>query len=71
MTVIIFSEGGIIQEVLSDEETKVIVVDRDIEDLSENDITTVLGSGAYVFNGISKADVQPDTVSQVIKETGL
>jgi len=66
MNIVIFMEGGVIQDIIADAEARVIVVDRDVEGLDEKDIKTVLGNEAYVYSGLRKVNIDPKTVQMVL-----
>jgi hypothetical protein len=67
-TVVILIEEGVIQEVISDTEAKVIIVDRDVEGCDKEDIKTVMGDDAYVYTGTTETRVDVEMVNQVVKE---
>ncbi|MEK4826591.1 hypothetical protein NSS71_18815 [Niallia sp. FSL W8-0951] len=69
MNVVVFLEGGVVQQVITDSENvQVVIVDRNTENLPKEDIQTILGEEAYVYNAISEADRNPTLVAEVLKD---
>jgi hypothetical protein len=68
MTIVIILEGGAVQEVISDQETKVIVIDRDNDHVEDHELTTVLGHQSVVYKGITSSTVDIQVIKQVIEE---
>ncbi len=71
MNVIVFVEGGVIQQVLSDQKGKVIIVDRDTEDCDFETLKTILGDEAYVYQGLTETGVDPELIQKVLKEAEI
>lgn len=69
--VVVFMEGGIIQDIKSDQLANVVVVDWDTEDVPKEELTTIFNEQAYVYQGIQKASIEPKTVHQVFKEANI
>lgn len=65
--VIIFIDGGVVQNVISDQEdVRTIVIDRDTEDAEINDLDNVLGSDAFLIdNGVCEVDL--DTIEEILE----
>ena len=70
MKQVIIIEDGIIQEILSEEKTCVVVVDRDIDGLDETDISVVEAKDSYIYCGITESTVDPERVKQIYQEAG-
>lgn len=55
MKAVIVVEGGIVQEVISDEKSvDIVVVDHDTEDMDESEVKHVEGWRSYVYNGLRR-----------------
>jgi hypothetical protein len=61
--IVIVLEGGVVQNVLTDEPTEVTVVDYDTEGAEENEITKVLGNDAVV--AVWDAEVNPEEIERI------
>lgn len=69
--VVVFVDGGRVDQVISDFPVEVVIVDCDIEDLDDDeDIFEVLNQPSYVYAGIESADVSPGDVQQVFEDVG-
>jgi len=66
MKVAIIIEGGIIQEVISEESIELNIIDRDINDL-EDETNIIYGEESYVYRG-NTLDVDPELVNQIFAE---
>lgn len=71
MTIVIILEGGAVQEVISDQETRVVVVDRDNDHVEDHELTTVLGHESVVYKGLTSSTVNTELIKQVIEEVSV
>lgn len=70
MRIAIIMDGGIVQEVITDESTEVIVVDRDKEGVDLEELKTVEGEDSYIYNGLTIGDVNQPRLDTIFKEAG-
>jgi hypothetical protein len=69
MKVVVVVQGGIVQEVITDEElVDVVIVDRDTDGLSEDEVKVVDGKESYVYGGLQRAETNPEKVEEIFKE---
>lgn len=64
--VVIFVEGGIVQDVLSEEEIEYVIVDRDTEGASLKEIVDINGEDATF--SIDKAESNRDAVGIIYSQ---
>lgn len=64
--VVIEMQGGLVQQVISNEPTEVIILDRDDANPGEDQVATVLNNDAYVM--VHKAEVDKEVIETVLKE---
>ena len=64
--VVVIVEGGVVQNVLVDKETEVIVVDYDSDGLEEDEITMIHGDEAYVYNGVHHGEVNSEEIDYIL-----
>jgi hypothetical protein len=67
--VVIICDGGLIQDVLSNTDVKITVIDYDLESYDENCLTDIPQSDgskekAYVY--LTQAELNPERVSQLV-----
>lgn len=65
---VIFLSEGNVEHVISDRTLGVTIVDWETEGLRDYEITKVSGDEAYVYRGITKAEVNAERVAQVKKD---
>lgn len=69
MKIAIVVEGGIVQEVITDEEIMdVVVIDRDTDGLDESEIKKVDGWKTYVYNGLRRTKHEPERLEKIYQE---
>jgi hypothetical protein len=68
--VVVFIDGGRVDQVISDCPVEVVIVDNDIDGLDDEDIVEVLGESSYVYGGIESAEVSPSDVLEVFEDVG-
>jgi hypothetical protein len=68
--VVVFVDGGRVDQVLSDFTVEMVIVDNDIEGLDDEEVVTVLGEASYVYAGLDVAEVDTDVVHQIFKDIG-
>ena len=68
--VVVFVDGGRVDQVLADWPVEVVVVDCDLEGLDDDEIRKVMGEEMYVYKCIEGAVVDTDVVRQVFKDIG-
>lgn len=68
--VVVFIDGGRVEQVISNCPVDVVIADNDIEGLDDEDIVEVLDQPSYVYVGIESADVSPGDVQQVFEDVG-
>ncbi|MEK5209217.1 hypothetical protein [Psychrobacillus sp. FSL H8-0510] len=71
--VIVTIVGGNVQSVIADQEVDVTIVDYDTEGMMEEELLTVYQEDvhpedAYVYGGITSAEVKPDTVTDILQQ---
>ena len=71
MNVVVVIEGGNIVEVIADHDVKVTIVDYDTEGAHLDDLSYVEGKDAYVYKGITEAEVNPLRVMEMRDEAGV
>lgn len=64
--VVIEMQGGLIQQVISNEPVEVIILDRDDANPGEDQVSTVLNGDAYVM--VHTAEIDKELVQTVSKE---
>jgi hypothetical protein len=67
---VVFIDGGLVEQVISNWPVEMVVVDYDIECLDEDEIIKVMGEEMYVYRSIEGAEVNTDMVRQVFKDIG-
>ena len=65
---VVFVEGGLVTQVLSNESIEVVVVDNDSEGLADDELSIVMGKEAFVDTSIKTAEVNADVVQQVFRD---
>ncbi len=68
MKLVIIVDGGIVQDVYTDQPAEVVIVDRDTEGCDIEDLRTVQGEDAYIYTGIKDATIDPERVSTIMRE---
>lgn len=68
MEIAIIIEDGVVHQVISDQAANVIIIDRDVHDIDDDDIKTILGNDAYIHKGTQECDVNPKIIAQIKKE---
>lgn len=68
-TIVIKVAGGVVQEVISDEPVKVVIIDRDVDGSAAEDIVEVHNAPAFIYRGIKEADVNEPLVRLILEET--
>jgi hypothetical protein len=64
---VVFMDGGLIHQVLSNEPIELVIVDYDLEGLEEDEVSIVMGAEAYVH--IDRAsELNTEVVQQVFKD---
>lgn len=64
--VVIEMQGGIVQQVISNEAVEIIILDRDDANPGEDQVTTVLDNDAYVM--VHTAEVDKEVIQTVLEE---
>jgi hypothetical protein len=67
---VVFIDGGRVDQVLSNCPVEMVIVDYDLEGLDDDEIRKVLGEEMYVYTGFEAAEVDIDVVRQVFKDIG-
>jgi hypothetical protein len=65
---VVFVEGGLVTQVLSNEPIEVVVVDNDSEGLADDELSIVMGKEAFVDTSIKTAEVNADVVQHVFRD---
>ncbi len=65
---VVFVEGGLVTQVLSNESIEVVVVDNDSEGLDDDEVSIVMGEETFVDTSIKFAEVNADVVQQVFRD---
>lgn len=68
MNIVITIEEGTVQSVLTDEEARVIVIDRDTDGIDDEELSLIQGEQAYLYAGITSAQKDVELVAAIIKE---
>jgi len=68
MKQVIFIEGGIIQEIISEIKNEIVVIDRDVEGLDKTDIRIIEGDESYIYRGLTESKVDPERVKRIYEE---
>ncbi|MCC2248941.1 hypothetical protein JUJ52_03080 [Virgibacillus sp. AGTR] len=69
MKIAVIVEGGVVQNVLSNQENvDIVIVDYDTEGADEEETTTVLENEAYVYGGITKPEVNKKEIDQICQD---
>lgn len=68
MKIVVFIENGIVQEVISDHESEIRIIDCDIEGLEESEIQNIEGREVYVYNNYYKCQVDKRRIEKIYKE---
>lgn len=63
--IVIFVEDGLIQNIVSNVDTEVRIVDRDTEGTDDDRLITVGQKDALVYGSIRETEVNPDIVEQI------
>ncbi|MFD1736119.1 hypothetical protein ACFSCX_06030 [Bacillus salitolerans] len=71
MKVVLFMEGGVIHDIISDGELEVRVVDADVEGLHESETQTVEGETKFVFTSNRTPEVDTKRVEQIFNEIAV
>lgn len=50
MKAVIFIEGGVIQDIITDREIEIRIIDMDVDDLDETKIQVIEGQDSYVYD---------------------
>ena len=66
--VFIFMEDGCVRAAIAGEEMDVIIIDRDIDGLEDDDIHEVLGADAYIYTDITSASVCPELAQKTLAD---
>lgn len=64
--VVIEMQGGIVQQVISNEAVEIIILDRDDANPGEDQVATVLDNDAYVM--VHTAEVDKEVIQTVLEE---
>lgn len=67
MRAIIFIEGGVVQEVMSDEGMEILIVDRDTEGVELDELYKIAGQDAYVYSARGSS-VNKERIDELYKE---
>lgn len=70
MQIVIILEGGIVQEVVTDIQADVVVVDRDTEGCDPEELRSVEGQESYIYCGLTEAKVDIQRVKTICPEAG-
>ena len=65
---VVFVDGGLVTQVLSNESIEVVVVDNDSEGLDDDEASIVMGKETFVDISIKNAEVNSAVVQQVFKD---
>ena len=65
---VVFIDGGLVSQVLSSEPIEVVIVDNDLENLDDDEITIVMGEEAYIYTCIKTSEVNADVVQNVFRD---
>lgn len=66
MKIVVVVESGVVQEVLSNEESEVVVLDLDVEGAEE--VKKIQGNEVYVYKGLRNTHVDPERVEKIYQE---
>ena len=64
---VVFIDGGLVNQVLSNEPIEVVIVDNDLEGLEDNEVSIIMGKEAYVYS-TKASEVSTEVVQQVFKD---
>jgi len=65
---VVFIDGGLVSQVLSSEPIEVVIVDNDLEDLADDEISIVLGEEAYIYTCIKTSEVNTEVIQHVFRD---
>ena len=65
---VVFVDGRLVTQVLSNESIEVVVVDNDSEGLDDDEASIVMGKETFVDISIKNAEVNSAVVQQVFKD---
>jgi hypothetical protein len=65
---VVFIDGGLVSQVLSSEPIDVVIVDNDLENLADDEISIVMGEEAYICTCIKTSEVNTEVVQQVFRD---
>jgi hypothetical protein len=68
--VVVFIDGGRVDNVLSNWPVKIVIVDYDLEGLDDDNIRKVIGEEMYVYSCFETSEVNAEVVRQVFKDIG-
>lgn len=68
MKIAIIVEGGVVQEVISNENIKIRVIDRDTDGVEPEDLIAVENNDAYIYNGVRSSNLQPERTEKIFSE---
>lgn len=67
MRMAIFIKGGLIQDIVSDSEVDIVIIDGDTDGADSDEIETVLGDEGVISH--RQADIVPTQVDTIWKQT--
>jgi hypothetical protein len=65
---VVFVEGGLVTQVLSNEPIEVVIVDNDLEGLDDDEISIVMWKESYIYPCLKDSEVNTDVVQQVFRD---
>jgi len=68
--VVVFIDGGRVDNVLSNLPVEIVIVDYDLEGLDDDNIKEVIGEDMYVYTCFEASEVNAEVVRQVFKDIG-
>lgn len=68
MKVVVFIEGGVIQDVISNNELEVRIIDGDLDGCEERDVQRIEGEDVYVYSSHRTAKVDKSKVEKIFRE---
>ena len=66
--VVVFIDGGRVDNVLSNLPVEIVIVDYDLEGLDDDNIKEVIGEDMYVYTCFEASEVNAEVVRQVFKD---
>jgi hypothetical protein len=66
--VVVFIDGGRVDNVLSNWPVEIVIVDYDLEGLDDDNIRKVIGEEMYVYSCFETSEVNAEVVRQVFKD---